>query len=136
MAALEHESLGDLGRQLADDAARMVKLEIDLAKAELQAKLKRALVGVALASAAGVFAFVGLIFLLGTIPEGAWNHVFAESWPGWAITGGIFMVLAGLLGWRGGRRLMSLRQTPETVTSIKENVEWAKRLTRRSGSSS
>ena len=136
MAALEQESLGDLGRQLADDAARLVKLEIELAKAELRAKLKRALVGVALASAAGMFAFVALIFALAAIPEGAWGHVFDGSWPGWLITAGIFLVFAGLLGWRAGRRLMSLRETPETVTSIKENVEWAKRLTRRSGSSS
>lgn len=135
-ATVDQESLADLGRQLADDAARLVKLEIELAKAELREKLRRAVIGIALVAVAAVLAFIALIFALATIPEGALSHVFDGSWPGWLITGGFFLLVAILLGWRGARRLLSLRETPQTVTSIKENVEWAKRLTKRSGSSS
>jgi len=135
-AQAEQEKLSDLGRQLADDAARIVRLEIELAKAELKEKLRRAVIGIALVGAAATFAFIALIFALAAVPEGGLSHVFAGSWPGWLLTAAFFVLLAGLLGWRGGRRLASLRETPETVESIKENVEWAKRLTRRSGSSS
>ena len=56
-ATVEQETLSDLGRQLADDAARMVRLEIELAKAELKEKLRRAVVGIALVGAAATFAF-------------------------------------------------------------------------------
>lgn len=135
MAALEQESLGDLGRQLADDAARMVRLEIELAKAEMRAKMRRAMIGIAFGVVAATFAFIALIFALATIPVGGFMHVVPE-WLGWLITAFIFIVIAALFGWRAARRLQSLRETPETVTSIRENVEWAKRLTRRSGSSS
>ena len=135
MAALEQESLADLGRQIADDAARMVKLEIELAKAEMQVKLRRAMIGLAFGVVAATFAFIALIFALATIPVGGLVHVVPE-WAGWLITAFLFIVIAALFGWRATRRLQSLRETPETVTSIRENVEWAKRLTRRSGSSS
>jgi hypothetical protein len=46
----------------------------------------------------------------------------------------LMLAIAGLLGWRGIKRVSSTKFTPEeTIAAVKEDVEWAKsRLLKRS----
>jgi hypothetical protein len=50
--AHDQESLGDIGRQIADDAARLVRMEVELAKAGMVESLKRGAIAIALVAVA------------------------------------------------------------------------------------
>ena len=44
----------------------------------------------------------------------------------------VLLLIAGLLAWRGVRQMRQVKVKPEqTIASVKEDLEWAKRLIRR-----
>ncbi len=126
------ESLADIGRQIADDAARLVRTEIELAKAGFIATLKRALVAVIAIVLALPLLIIGSTLAFASLPK----H-FGDVWWSWAIAGGGFLIFALVLGGVAGMSIRSaVRQQKATVADIKEDVEWVKRLTRRDTRSS
>ena len=55
------------------------------------------------------------------------------GWPGWLVSlivSVLLVAIAGLLAWRGIRRI-KIGPPEETIASVKEEVAWAKRLIRR-----
>jgi hypothetical protein len=116
---------------------RLVQLEIELARVEFTEKAKRAAISAGLIGAGLAFLLLAVIYALGALPEHFGPVLFGDSWQGWAVLGLVFFILAVALAVIGGLRLKRIfGETPETVTTVKENLEWARRLTRRSGSSS
>ena len=57
------KSLGDLVNQVSENASTLIREEIELAKTEVEVKVKRIAQGVAVGAAAGFFVFLALIFL-------------------------------------------------------------------------
>lgn len=98
-----NETLPELVSRVVDDAKEVARAEIDLVKAQAAAKLvgyRAAAILFASAALLAVAAVIGLV--LGLI------LTIAQYWgAGWAtltVVGG-FLLLAGLLGWLGTRRL-------------------------------
>ena len=90
------QQIGHTIAEISDKASLLVREEIALAKAEVSQKATRLGKGAAVATAAGVFAFLGLIMLMHTV---AWFFVWligGEIFWGFLITTGIFFVLAGI----------------------------------------
>jgi uncharacterized membrane protein YqjE len=89
--------LGDIVNRISLNASALVREEIELAKAEMELKVKKLVRGAAVAAAAGFFLFLGLIFAFHTL---AWslNDFFDQVWLGFLITTGLLMLLAGLAG--------------------------------------
>ena len=89
--------LGDIVNRISLNASALVREEIELAKAEMEMKVKKLVRGAAVAAAAGFFLFLGLIFAFHTL---AWslNDFFDQVWLGFLITTGLLMLLAGLAG--------------------------------------
>ena len=136
MAAPPHphaeESLADIGRQIADDAARLVRMEIDLAKAGAVESLKRALIAVVLIVLALPLVLIGSTLAFAALPK----H-FGDTWWSWALAGAGFLLLAGLLGTVAALRIRAaIRRQKQTVADLKEDVEWVRQLTRRDTRSS
>ena len=128
----DEESLSDIGRQVADDAARLVRMEIELAKAGMVATLKRAALALAL-----VFLALPLLIIGSTLAFAALPKHFGDVWWSWALAGAGFLVFAVLLGSIAAMLIRAaIRQQKETVSDIKEDVEWVKALTRRDTRSS
>jgi Putative Actinobacterial Holin-X, holin superfamily III len=111
------QSLGDLVAVAARDVSKLVKSEIDLAKLELRADLKR--VGVAGALIA-ISAFVGCLVLVllcfalayGLMTLGIW------TWAAFLIVAGLGVVLIGIaagIAWLKVRKLNGLKRTRKTV---------------------
>ena len=126
------ESLADIGRQIADDAARLVRTEIELAKAGFIATLKRALVAVIAIVLALPLLIIGSTLAFASLPK----H-FGDVWWSWAIAGAGFLVFAAVLGGVAGLSIRSaVRRQKATIADIKEDVEWVKGLTRRDSKSS
>ena len=89
--------LGEIVNRISLNASALVREEIELAKAEMEMKVKKLVRGAAVAAAAGFFLFLGLIFAFHTL---AWslNDFFDQVWLGFLITTGLLMLLAGLAG--------------------------------------
>jgi hypothetical protein len=126
------ESLADIGRQIADDAARLVRMEIELVKAGMKEAAKRAIVAIVLVVLAMPLLLIGTALAFAALPK----H-FGDTWWAWALAGAGFLLFALLLGGIAGLRVRAaVRQQKQTVADIKENIEWARQLTRRDTRSS
>jgi uncharacterized membrane protein YqjE len=131
VANAQHEindySIGELLRQMSNDASHLVQQEIALAKGEMHEALdsvRKAAVGFALAA---IVALPGLMALTAFLVV-----VLANAIGSWAIAtlvvGVALLVIAGLLAQRGRSALASRNVTlPETRESLATDAEWGKR---------
>ena len=125
-------SLGALGREVADDAVRLVRAEIELAKAQLKAAAIRLVLAIAMFGLALTFIFIGAIEALSAVPAHYSQSIFGNNWLGWVVFGGVFFVVAAILGGIGTMAVFRTFKTgKETVSTFKEDAEWAKGLTKR-----
>jgi MFS family permease len=119
-------SLADLARQLSNQTTELVRHEVELAKAELRVKGKRAGVGAGMFGGAGALGLYALGALTAAIIAG-----IAEALPVWAsalIVAALYGAVAGILALRGRNKVQ--QATPplpeETVQSVKEDVRYTK----------
>lgn len=130
------ESIAAIAREVADDAVRLARAEIELAKAEAIAGVKKVAVALGLFAGAGLFALFMAIFALGAVPTALAGRVFA-GWTWWLLTAALFFLVAALLGLVGFRSLKRGINTGKTlVGSVKEDMAWFKRLTKRNAKES
>jgi MFS family permease len=120
-------SLADLARQLSNQTTELVRHEVELAKAELRDKGKRAGIGAGMFGGAGAFGVYALGALTAAIIAG-----IAEALPVWAsalIVAALYGAVAGILALRGKKKVQEA--TPplpeETVQSVKEDVRYTKK---------
>ena len=124
--ATHDSSLADLARQLSNQTTELVRHEVELAKAELRVKGKRAGVGAGMFGGAGALGLYALGALTAAIIAG-----IAEVLPVWAsalIVAALYGAIAGILALRGKKKVQEA--TPplpeETVQSVKEDVRYTK----------
>ncbi|HWF58115.1 MAG TPA: phage holin family protein [Candidatus Dormibacteraeota bacterium] len=130
------ESIAAIAREVADDAVRLARAEIELAKAEAIAGVKKLAVAIGLFAGAAVLALFMVIFALGSVPTVLAGHAFS-GWVWWLLTAALFLILAAVLGWMGLRSLRrGIGRGKQLVGSVKEDVAWFKRLTKRNASGS
>ena len=124
--ATQDRSLADLTRQLSLQTTELVRHEVELAKAELRVKGRRAGLGAGMFGGAGALGVYALGALTAAIIAG-----IAEALPVWAsalIVAALYGAVAGILALRGKRKVQ--QATPplpeETVQSVKEDVRYTK----------
>src|SRR3954453_4197328 len=118
--------VGELLRRLSDEATTLVRKEIELAKAELTEKGRKAGAGAGMFGAAAVIglgAFGALTACLILALDGA-----MPAWLAALIVAVVYAGIAGVLALRGKRQTeQAVPPTPEqAIESTKEDVEWAK----------
>lgn len=122
-APLSTLSTADLIGQVTGKATLLAKKEIELAKAELRADIKRE---IAMASGLGIAGVCALITV--TLLCVAAVFALATVMPGWGaafVVAGVVLAIgtvAGLVGW--GKRVRNPLE--KTRKSLKEDVRWAK----------
>jgi hypothetical protein len=114
----------ELVKQLAQETSTLVRLELDLAKAEITLKAKKTGFGLGELGAAGL---AGL-YALGALTACA-IAALALVMPVWLaalIVGAVYALAAGVLALIGRRQLKEgLPPTPtQTQETLKEDVEW------------
>ena len=126
---LKELPLPELLRQLSQETATLVRQEIELAKAEVSDKGKKAGIGVGIAGAGGI---VGLLAL------GAFTAflilVLNLAMPAWVaalIVAVVYGAIAAFLGLKGKEKVQ--QATPpvpeQTIETVKEDIQWAKNRT-------
>jgi uncharacterized membrane protein YqjE len=92
-------SLADLVTEVSESGSKLVREEIELAKAEVSEKVGKLVRGSVVGVAAGVFAFLALILVMEGI---AWllnEEVFdGKVWPGFFVEAAAFLLIAALAG--------------------------------------
>jgi hypothetical protein len=124
---VEGRSLGDLVGEVADDLTRLFRQELELAKVEAKQEATKLGKGAGMLAGAGLaahvvvlFLSVALMLLLGRVMDlDLAALIVAVLWA----------VVAGILASVGRQRLRSAQLTlDETKATLKEDVQWAKRL--------
>jgi hypothetical protein len=118
--------VAELVKQLSEQTSRLARQEVELAKAELTAKGKRAGIGLGMFGGAGVFGF----YALGALTAAS-ILALATTVAGWLaalIVACVLGAIAGVLALQGKTKVQQATPpVPEQATeSVKEDVQWAK----------
>jgi len=118
--------LAELARQLSDQTSRLIHQEIELAKAELSVKGKRAGIGAGMFGGAGVFGFYAVGALTATAILAL--SLAVTAWLAALIVTVVLAAIAGVLALQGKTKVQQATPpVPEQATeSVKEDVQWAK----------
>lgn len=129
-ASRKRENPFTLVKRLASGGVALAKLEVRRGRQEMARNLGELKGGILLLAIA---AALGLVFLIGLVAFIMAVLVLIGLWWVALILLVLLLIGAGLLAWRGIKRVMSTKYTPEeTIAAVKEDVEWAKnRLLRR-----
>jgi hypothetical protein len=123
---LRDRPIGELLKQLSQETTTLVRQELDLAKAEMAQKGKRAGLGAGMFGGAGASALLGL----GALSAAAIAALDAAMplWLAALIVALIWLAVAGALALTGKTKVQ--QATPpvpeQTQQSVKEDLEWAK----------
>jgi Putative Actinobacterial Holin-X, holin superfamily III len=128
--ALRDHSIGELVKDLATETSTLVRQEIDLAKAEMTDRGKRAGKGVGMLAAGAVVA----VLAFGALTAGliAALDLAMPTWLAALIVTVVYGAIAAVLV-QIGRKQVQEAAPPvpeETIESVKEDVQWAKSRTR------
>jgi hypothetical protein len=126
---LRERPLGELLKQLSEETATLVRQELELAKAEIATTGKKAGIGAGLFGAAGVVGLLALgaltAFLILVL------NTFMPAWLAALFVTLVYGGVAGVLALRGRDKIkQAAPPAPQTVETIKEDIEWAKNPTR------
>ena len=123
---LRDRPIGDLLKQLSEETTTLVRQELDLAKAEVAEKGKKAGTGAGMFGGAGVAALLGLGALTAALIAAL--DLAMATWLAALIVGLIWLAVAGVLALQGKNKVQEATPpVPEQATeSVKEDVEWAK----------
>jgi hypothetical protein len=127
---LQEQPLGELLKELASETTTLVKQELELAKAEMREKGRKAGPGFGLIGAAGA---------VGLLAAGALTAflvlAFDGVMPNWLaalIVAVVYGLIAVLLYVQGKGKVDDVGSPAprQTIETVKEDVEWAKHPTR------
>ena len=119
-----------LVRQLLSGFVGLAKLELKHGQQEVGAMLATARGAVILIGIAAALVFAALIAVTVALVMGLAALTGLPAWLMALLATIALLLIAGLLGWRGVRRI-KIGAPEETITSVREEVAWAKRLIRR-----
>ena len=121
-----------LARQVVEDAVKLVRAEIAVVGAELKRAIIQLVIAAAMMVVALVFLFIAVIEALGALPSGL--GILGAEWVRWLALGGVFLVLAAVLIFFGQSRARKAikRGRKQVESTLKEDAEWLRELTKRS----
>jgi O-antigen ligase len=127
--AAQPPSMGRLVEQLSEQATRLVRAEIALAKAEMTEKAKRSGVGSGLLAVAAVIVFYAVgVFIWAAISG------LDVAWPMWLsalVIGVAMMIVAAVLGLVGVKLVQRAATKPDAVDRVKDDIATIKEGMRR-----
>jgi hypothetical protein len=114
-------SLGELVAAASRDASLLVRSEIELAKAEITAEVKKAAIGGGMFGAAGMFGLFAFIFLSFGAVYGL-AQTALDVWACFLIVGGAYLLFAGVLAAIGLGSLKKMGPPKATQRTVKDTI--------------
>jgi hypothetical protein len=113
------EGVGPTVQEISYRAQQLVREEIELAKAEITAKVSTLAKGIAVGVAGGIFGVVALLFFLHGLSFGFSAWLSVDPWVGYWITTAILFVLAAIAAFLA-RRFVMKGSPPKPEMAIDE----------------
>ncbi|HZA20721.1 MAG TPA: phage holin family protein [Actinomycetota bacterium] len=123
-------SAGRLMKEVTEDLSTLVRKEIELAKQELGQAAAAKATGAVVIAIVGALAFFALIFLLLALRDGL-DEIFWK-WVADLLTAAILLLIGAIGALFARRKLATPIKADLTKQTIKEDVEFAKNIGRRS----
>lgn len=125
LAPQTEPTLTELVSGIANDAQRLMKQQYQMFRAELREDIRRTKSAVIYLGFGAALAALGGLFLLVALPLlVAWG-LNLPQWAGWAIVGGVLLVV-GVIGLLVGRQIF-VKNNPlpdKTLNALEENLSW------------
>jgi uncharacterized membrane protein YqjE len=123
---LRERPTSELFKELSDHTTTLVRQEIELAKAELGEKGKKAGLGAGMFGGAGLFGVFAFALLTTCIVAAL--DLAMDLWLAALIVAVVYAAIAGVLALQGRNKVQEAGPpVPEQATeSVKEDVQWAK----------
>ena len=119
-------SMAGLFGDLARESSRLLRLEVALARAELQAKLGQLGTGAVEIAVGGSIAYAGFLALLVAAGLGL-AHVM-RPWLAAFAVGAVTVIVGAIVAFIGKRKVGSGALVPErTLRSLRKDAAWARR---------
>lgn len=126
---IDEQSLGELVATATRDLSLLIHKEIELAKTEITAEVKRAGIGAGFLGGAGFVGLFAFVFLSVAAALGISEGADLPFWAGFVCIGGGFGALAGLLAVAGLGKVVKVRGPQRTIRTVKDDIAWAKHPT-------
>lgn len=123
--ATEDKTLGQLVTSAERDIVHLVRSEIELAKAEITADVKRGGMGGGLLGGAGFFGYVALLFL--SIAAALALGLVLPVAAGFAIVGALYVLAAAVLALAGMSNFKKLNKVRRTKKTFQDTMTLVKR---------
>ena len=120
-------SVGSLVKEVTTHVSTLVRAEVELAKTEITAEVKKGVQGSVFFVLAGAVAIFSLFFLFIAVAE-AFNLIWpSQQWAGYAVTFVLMILFAGAAGLLGYIQVRRIRKPERTIESAKDTVEVLRR---------
>ena len=123
------QTLGELVAAATRDLSLLVHKEVELAKTELSAELKRAGIGAGLLGGAGFLGYFALLLLSFAAAFGISEGFDWDLWIGFVIVGAVYAMGAGLFGLLGVGKVQGVGPPQRTIRTVKDDIAWVKHPT-------
>lgn len=117
-------SASELTVQLGRQVSQLLRDELALARAELFARARQAVLGGGMLGAAALLGLTGWLVLVAAVITGI--AVALPVWAATVIVGGFLVLMAGGIALRGGRHLSKVTPLTLTAESIRRDVQEVK----------
>lgn len=125
----DEQSLGELVATATRDMSLLVHKEVELAKTELAAEVKRAGIGAGLLGGAGFIGYFALLLLSIAAALGVADGFDLPAWAGFLIIGGLYGGGAAMFAALGLGKVVKVGPPQRTIRTVKDDIEWAKHPT-------
>ena len=117
----EDQSIGELVREATAHISTLVRAEMELARAELKAEMKKGVQGSVFFTVALTILLFSLFFAFFALAEliALWLNRAAA----FAIVFGFMLLVAALFGFLGYLRVRRIRKPERTISSLKESAD-------------
>lgn len=115
------QSIGGLVREATSQVSTLVRAEVELARAEVTAEVRKGLQGSIFFVVAATIALFSLFFLFFALAETL--GLFLNRAAAFGIVFGFMLLLAGLFGLLGYLRVRKIRKPERTINSLKESAQ-------------
>jgi len=119
--APSEQSIGDLVRDATEHVSTLVRAEVELARAEVTAEVKKGVQGSVFFIVAFVIVLFSLFFFF--IAVGEVLAIWLPRWAAFSIVFGIMVIIAALFGLLGYLRVRRIRKPERTIASLRDSAQ-------------
>ena len=115
------QTVGGLVRDVTTQLSNLVRAEVELAKAEVTAEVRKGVTGSVFFVVAAVIGLFSLFFLFFTFAE--LLSVWLIRWAAFAIVFGVMVLFAGVFAFLGYQKVRKIRKPERTIESLRESAQ-------------